>query len=106
VHLTGWVAPSAIGDSRAAPGDLALHRPYPNPFNATVRLSYDLPAGAAVRICAWNLLGEMVQELASGFQPAGSHTLSIDAGRWSSGLYFFSLETPSSVQVQKALLLK
>jgi hypothetical protein len=107
VHLTGGGTPwSSIGDSRAAPGELALHRPYPNPFNATVRLSYDLPAGTAVRICAWNLLGEMVQELASGFRPAGSHTLSIDAGCWASGLYFFSLETSSSVQVQKALLLK
>jgi hypothetical protein len=107
VHVTGrGAAPSSVGDSRAVPGELALHRPYPNPFNATVRLSYDLPAGTAVRICAWNLLGEMVQELGSGFQPAGTHTLSIDAGCWASGLYFFSLETPSSVQIQKALLLK
>jgi len=107
VRLTGrGQAPSDIGWSQAVARDLAFHPPYPNPFNATVRISYELPAETSLRICAWNLLGERVQELAGGVQPAGFHTLSIDAGHWASGLYFFSLETPSAVHIQKALLLK
>ncbi|RMF64015.1 MAG: hypothetical protein D6746_02235, partial [Bacteroidetes bacterium] len=60
------------------PERFALHPGYPNPFSERVTLRYDLPEAAAVRLVAFNILGERVATLVDAEQAAGSHELTWD----------------------------
>ncbi|MSR82073.1 MAG: T9SS type A sorting domain-containing protein [Candidatus Latescibacteria bacterium] len=54
---------------------LALHPPYPNPFNAEVMLSYELPQTQLLSLVIYNAAGQQVRTLFSGFQEAGAYHL-------------------------------
>lgn len=107
VCLTGQgLQVSAAPERAVLPHEFTLASPYPNPFNPTTRLSFSLPAESPIRLCVWNLLGERVAVLRDTRLAAGIYSLTVDGSDWPSGLYIFSLETPSAKRVQKALLLK
>lgn len=107
VHLSGsgpeW---SNTATAPIVPGDFALHAPYPNPFNSTVTLAYELPVESQIRIQVWNILGEQVMDVLNGRVSAGRHQLRVDGNSWSSGLYIFTLEAAMGTRIQKALLIK
>ncbi|NLP12292.1 T9SS type A sorting domain-containing protein [bacterium] len=69
---------------RQLPGRLTLHGNYPNPFNAGTTISYDLPASSWVDAAIFNLQGQIIQQLVSGMQSAGFHTIHWN-GRKNSG---------------------
>lgn len=74
------------------PHRLALHGNYPNPFNPSTRIAFDLPAPADVHVDVFDLLGRRV--LTTTPQPFGAgrdHTLPLDAGPLGSGLYLYRL---------------
>ncbi len=65
---------------------------YPNPFNPVTTIGYDLPAPATVSIRILNVAGqELDRPLAGAEMPAGRHQFEYDAGRFPSGVYFFTL---------------
>lgn len=74
-----------------------LARNYPNPFNPTTQISYQLPVDAKVTLSVFNLLGQRVRTLVDQNQAAGSYTLQWD-GKDSfgnvlpSGIYFYQME--------------
>ena len=74
--------------SAEIPGEFALHQNYPNPFNPTTLVSFELPVASGVRLEVFNVLGERVATLVDGELPPGSHALTFDAARLSSGVYF------------------
>jgi len=74
--LATSVAEESIGGT---PEGYCLHRCYPNPFNAEMRVSYSLPQAAEVRMAVVNLLGQEVRTLVHGRQPAGHTTVGWDA---------------------------
>ncbi|HLF14383.1 MAG TPA: choice-of-anchor B family protein [Bacteroidota bacterium] len=57
----------------AAPSEFALGRNYPNPFNPSTTLEFQLPRAGTVRIEIFNTLGQKVATLADGTLPAGAH---------------------------------
>lgn len=79
----------------------ALEPPYPNPFRTTTWLRYHIPESGPVRLRVFDLLGRPVATLVDGLQPAGTHTVRLDAGRWSSGLYLCVLEVGAQRHVQR-----
>jgi len=84
---------------------------YPNPFNPTTTLRYDLTEEGEVRLTIYNLSGQTVRRLASGRQVAGRHSVvwdgRDDAGRAvATGVYLARLEAGAFRQTQKMLLLK
>jgi hypothetical protein len=100
------VAVAGVGDDPTLPKVFALHPNYPNPFNASTRLSYSLPVASTVRLTVFDALGRKIAALVDGPQAAGDHTLLWNASDVGSGVYFLVLETPGGRRVQKALLLK
>jgi hypothetical protein len=76
------------------PRAFALSAAWPNPFNAFVRVSFDLPEPARVRLAIYNLLGQEVARLADGDRSAGSHALAWQGGErpLASGVYLLHLE--------------
>ena len=61
---------------------------YPNPFNPTTQLDVSMPLGGEIKVGVYNLLGQTIATLASGYMDANTYTLSWDAADASSGLYF------------------
>jgi hypothetical protein len=78
------------------PHAFALHQNFPNPFNPTTMISYDIPRISEVRMDVYNTLGMKVRSLFEGHQAAGSYQISWDgkndAGKTlSSGVYFYRI---------------
>jgi len=84
---------------------------YPNPFNPSTTIGYELPADGLVSLRVYNTLGQEVATLVDGFQGAGYHSAIWD-GRNSSGntvstgVYLYRLVTGGTVQTARMILSK
>jgi len=92
--------------SDGLPVTFALHPNFPNPFNPTTRIRFDLPQEAQVNIQILNLLGQPVALLLNQKQPAGSYELKWDASSVASGVYLIQFVAGEFRKQQKMLLLK
>ncbi len=101
--LFGWDDEAPAG---SAPADYALNRAYPNPFNPSTYLTFDLPQAGEVTLAVYNIRGEEVARLVDGWYSAGSHGITFDAAALSSGVYFAKITAGSFTQTQKLLLTK
>lgn len=88
------------------PSGFKLHNNYPNPFNPTTRISYDIGTTADVSLKVYDLLGREVQTLVNTRQTPGTYTLSFDASSLSSGIYFYRIQAGSFSAVKQMTLIK
>ncbi|MCP4631954.1 MAG: T9SS type A sorting domain-containing protein [candidate division Zixibacteria bacterium] len=79
---------------------------YPNPFNATTGIPFDLAQSGNVSLKVYNLSGQLVETLVDGQMSAGSHIINWDASVVSSGIYFYKLTAGNYVTTKKMNLLK
>jgi len=68
----------STGDNNI-PESFVLHPAYPNPFNPTTTLRYDLPEDATVTITIYDMMGRIVSNLVSSQQNAGYKSIQWDA---------------------------
>ena len=97
---------SSIKNDNRQPIRYKLFQNYPNPFNPSSNISFTLPVDSKVRIVVYNLLGEMVEELASDELSAGTHTFSFNADGLTSSVYFYRLEAGEFIAIKKMVLMK
>jgi hypothetical protein len=98
-----------IGDVRELgkqPGSFILLQNFPNPFNPSTTISYQLPAAGEVRLEIFDPLGRQIGLLVNARQGPGRQNAVFDGTDLSSGMYFYRLQTDSYVAVRKMLLLK
>ncbi|MCB0281922.1 MAG: T9SS type A sorting domain-containing protein [Calditrichaeota bacterium] len=88
------------------PQKFDLSQNYPNPFNPETTIRYGLPSASHVKLTIYNTLGQVVAELVNGNQQAGYHSVKFQADHYSSGLYFYVLETNGMLFKRKMLLIK
>jgi mannan endo-1,4-beta-mannosidase len=84
----------------------ALHQNFPNPFNPVTTIRYELKADVMVRLSVYDALGQLVDMLVNGSQSAGSHFAVFDAGRLSTGIYFYRLVAGSFSDTKKMVVVK
>jgi len=102
---------TSVETSDVTPGEFALLGNYPNPFNPTTQIRYQLPEFAVVKIEIYNLNGRRIRTLINESQAAGIHNTTWDArdeiGRLvPSGVYVYRLVAGRFKQVRKMLLVK
>jgi Secretion system C-terminal sorting domain/Immune inhibitor A-like, MAM domain len=97
---------SIVDPSDALPSEFALNNAYPNPFNPTTMLTYDVASLSNVNIKVYNLMGQEIATLYNGTQTIGRHSVSFDASNLSSGVYFVRMQTDGFNAMQKILLMK
>lgn len=88
------------------PESFKLHQSYPNPFNPTTTIGYELPQNTAIKLEVFNVLGQRVATLVDGVQPSGFHEVQFDASSLSSGLYLYRLTTESFSETKRMMLIK
>ncbi|GEM_PF-5841659 len=79
---------------------------YPNPFNSSTEIKFDLPHQSFVNLEVYNIIGEKVETLINGPTPAGEHSIVWDASNASSGIYFYRLSTEYMTVAKRMILLK
>ena len=96
---------SAIEQTSAIPANLTINA-YPNPFNASITISYNLPKTTDVALEIFNILGNKVATLVDMTQPAGHHQITWEADGVSTGIYFCVIQTDEQNMSKKLLLIK
>lgn len=79
---------------------------YPNPFNPSTSILFELKTGANVQITLFNGKGELVRTLLNENRSAGSHSLVLDGSALNSGVYFYKITSGSQSSVNKIVLSK
>jgi len=79
---------------------------YPNPFNSSTTINYELSSSAEVKLEVFTLLGEKVATLVDRWQEAGYKSVSWEASGLSSGVYFYRLTAGDRAYTRRTTLLK
>jgi murein DD-endopeptidase MepM/ murein hydrolase activator NlpD len=89
-----------------APDDFKLEQNYPNPFNPATTITYAMPQAGFVTLKIYDMLGNEVQTLVNESKNSGSHSVTFDAGKLTSGIYMYRLQAGNFTETKKMLLLK
>jgi hypothetical protein len=102
----GKPAPTTVGYDDASVRKFRLLGNYPNPFNPTTNIVYEIPFDSEVRLALYNILGQNVRTLDIGMQPSGRHEVSLDVGHLPSGIYMVRMQLGSEVHTLRISLVK
>ena len=105
VFITVDEPQSIFGQSAGKPNRFALHPNYPNPFNPTTVISYQLSAVSQVELSIYNLLGQKVATLVNSRKAAGEHQVKWDASGYAGGVYYYRLNTDAGFVITRKLVL-
>lgn len=98
--------PCVSVDAEETPVNFNLADAFPNPFNPSTTISFSLPEAQDITLSVYNVGGQLVQTLVSGVVEMGLHNVTFDASELSSGMYLYTLETPSQSVTKKMVLVK
>lgn len=100
--------PNAVSneDPLSLPTQITLDANYPNPFNPVTTIRYELPQAAPVTLEVFDVLGQRVAKIVDATQSSGTHTATVDASGWASGVYVYALTVGSERLMRTMTLLK
>jgi hypothetical protein len=93
------------------PTEFALRENYPNPFNPTTTLRFDLPEVSSITLTIYNMLGQRVRIFNMNDTPAGYHSIKWNATNdfgdpVGAGVYLYQLRANHYLETRKMVLLK
>lgn len=94
-----------ISTTAEIPNDYSISN-YPNPFNPTTTINYQLPQDGFVTIKVYDMLGKEVAVLVNESKSAGYHRVNFDASKLTSGVYIYTINAGQYTQSKKMLLMK
>lgn len=74
------------------PNEYKLYNNYPNPFNPTTKIKFDLPKSTDVKISVFDVTGKEVSVLVNEKLQAGTYQTEWDASAYPSGVYFYKIQ--------------
>lgn len=119
-NLTGWI----VGDSgvvlrtdnggitgiqninNETPVKLKLCQNFPNPFNPTTMIKYDLQSGGNVKLNVYDITGCFVEELVNEYKYPGEYYVEFDGINYASGIYIYKIEMDENVSIKLMNLIK
>ncbi|HBZ00304.1 MAG TPA: hypothetical protein DEO84_03180, partial [candidate division Zixibacteria bacterium] len=104
-----WLSVTSTTDPGAStlPINYLVTKSYPNPFNPTAVISFELPSSELVKVTVYDLLGREVAVLADGVYPAGQSQVQFNPGSVSgSAVYFYKVSAGDQSATGKMILLK
>lgn len=90
----------------SVPANFVLSQNFPNPFNPSTLISFQLAQSGNISLKVYDVLGIEVASIAEGFYTAGAYKVAFDGSNLSSGVYFYTLKTDFSLETKKMNLIK
>jgi hypothetical protein len=109
VSGNGLQKPSLASTTEQAselPREFTLSQNYPNPFNPTTIIRYGLPIDAHVTMKLYDVLGREVLTLVDEQAKAGYYYATLDASKYSTGVYFYRIHAGQFSQTKKLILVR
>ena len=97
---------TAVLNEKTQISNFELFPNYPNPFNPTTMISYQLTCNSDVELALYNVLGEKLMTLVNEYQMVGNHKVELNLSHLPSGTYFYSLSADKFIETKKMVLLK
>lgn len=98
--------PTDVTDENGLPEEFNLSQNYPNPFNPATEISFTLPVEGEVSLVVYDVLGNKIETLVNETKPAGTYRITWNGTNYSSGVYYYRMESGNFVQTKKMLLIK
>lgn len=95
---------TGIEDQASVPTGLRILGNYPNPFNPSTKVDFELPSASLVKFDLYNAAGERVMTLSEQQFPAGTHSFDLSVGAINSGVYFLKITSEKGTGVVKVVL--
>jgi len=95
-----------VHEHEGQPQAFRLKQNFPNPFNPSTRIGFQLPASAHARLAVYDMVGREVVVLVDEVRAPGVYEVEFEAEGLSSGVYFYRLTAGEHVQTQRAVLMK
>ena len=97
---------TGIENTLGLPTEYKLFNNYPNPFNPSTTIKYQLKKSGSIKLLLYNSIGQIVATLVNENKEAGIYTINYDASNISSGIYFYRIVTKEFVKTKRMILLK
>ena len=97
---------SVVNYNSEIPNSYSLSQNYPNPFNPVTKIKFALPSSGFTSLKVYDISGKEISNLLNSNIQAGTYEVLFDASNFSSGAYFYRLETNSFKETKKMFLIK
>ena len=95
-----------VEDPTVVPESFKLYNNYPNPFNPSTQITFDVPKSGYITLRVFDISGRLVQTLINEKKSPGTHTVTFNTQNLASGIYIYRLEAESYVQTKRMTLIK
>ena len=103
-ELDGWDGQNSFAE--VTPADYRLVSPYPNPFNPSATVAFELPEASKIFLAVYDIQGRQVAVLENGLVNSGIHERTFHGNQLASGIYFARLNAGGQTFTQKMMLVK
>jgi hypothetical protein len=100
-----FIVPTSIQDIQEQ-RKFSLFPNYPNPFNPSTTISYELSQSSKITIYIYDVLGRIVSKLADEYKPAGRYSVTWDAKNVPSGIYYYRITAGNFSKTSNMMLIK
>jgi arabinan endo-1,5-alpha-L-arabinosidase len=107
----GWPVASdpvtvGVKESRTTPAKHALCQNFPNPFNLSTTIGFEIEKRTHVTLTIYNVHGQELTTLVRETPSAGHYSVQFHAKSLSSGIYFYTIQTDDFRETKKMILLE
>jgi Secretion system C-terminal sorting domain len=95
-----------IKDKYFSSNDFKLYQNFPNPFNPSTNIKFEVKEQSLVNLKVYDILGNIVADLINEEKHPGRYSATFNGDKLSSGIYFYKLTTGSKTQVKKMILIR
>jgi hypothetical protein len=86
--------------------DYGLAQNFPNPFNPSTTIEYQIPVDGYVSLKMYDILGKEIKTLVNDYKTVGKYQINLDADDMSSGVYIYKIQVNDFVSTKKMMLVK
>ncbi|MCW8961012.1 MAG: DUF1028 domain-containing protein [Ignavibacteriaceae bacterium] len=101
-----YVNPTSINENLTSPDKFYLYQNYPQPFNPSTTIKYQIPKTSFVSLKVFDALGREVVTLVNEEKTYGNYEVEFDGSALTSGIYFYTLKAGGYKNTKKMLLIK